>query len=103
MPANVWLSHAHLLLQLGGKAGADGGANVLVSIAAPAAATVLSSSRVWLGQKTGYRQGAKPWEWWCGLTPVGSEAPHSRLLAPQPRWDVGENWKGKSEKTCGLR
>lgn len=27
MLTSVWLSHAHLLLQLGRKAGADGGAN----------------------------------------------------------------------------
>lgn len=47
------LSHAHLLLQLGRKAGAIGAVDVTtasVSIAT-AWAVVLSSIRVWLGEK----------------------------------------------------
>ncbi|KAK4828229.1 hypothetical protein QYF61_024724 [Mycteria americana] len=71
------LSHAHLLLQLGGKARAvHGGADVRPASASVAAAVVLSSSRVWLGEKAGYWQGAKPWEWWCGL----NLPPHSPFI-----------------------
>jgi len=36
-----------------------------------------------------------------GLTPAGSSAPRSCLLAP-PGWDRGGNQRGNSEKTHGL-
>lgn len=38
----------------------------------------------------------------CGLTLVRSSAPHSCSLTP-PQWDGGENPKGESEITHGLR
>jgi len=34
--------------------------------------------------------------------PSNSSAPRSHLLSP-PQWEGGENWMGKSEKTCGMR
>lgn len=38
----------------------------------------------------------------CGFTAIGSWASHSHSLSTL-KWDEGRNWKGKSEKTCGLR
>jgi len=37
-----------------------------------------------------------------GLTPTGSQAPHSCSLTT-PQRDGGESWKDKSEKICRLR
>lgn len=39
---------------------------------------------------------------YCGLTTVGSSAPHSRAFTP-PQLDGGENQKGKREKIHTLR
>jgi len=40
----------------------------------------------------------------CGLTPAGNQAPHSHSLThPHTTAWREENWKQKSEKTCGLR
>ena len=56
-----------------------------------------------LVQNNEYHVPRSPFVKYClGLTPAGNSAPHSRLLTP-PQRGGGENWKGKSEKTRGLR